>query len=476
MCSIGFCGCFNKNNSDVEEEENINIYEDDYSNKYHEGNGILSLFKSLNNFSIHDDGIILEKMKYILTHGIEKYYTDLLSGNIPNFEPNSSDSIFALIAIGLHYGTRSPEYNKVKEYLFSGSSGDLRYIIEIPIENALHSNKKFKKPEKDIFGNYYSEKKDPNCYNIPEECSIVFFSDWATGSKSSINLLEEVAKLNPDIVIHLGDVYFSGTLKETKNNLVKPFKKYLSPQTKVFVIPGNHDYYSGNEGINYSLESFNQTSTFFSLYNSKIQIEGMDTGFNDSNCFNILRERSHNVTVVEEEQEWHLHRSAIALEEKRKLIFLSHHQVISPWIHAGHVNGKLSPLNIDFFNQFRTVISSVDLWLYGHDHSFAIMNPYVFQNVVLLRARLIGNGDCQYRDESYSNYQNISPGHFETDENDIPNPSIKDIFPGSFDRLINNSFALLQSSKKEIVVSYYEIPQVELGVFSAPKIIYQEVL
>lgn len=471
------CGCFSKNNSDDEnlEENHAENYNENVDN-IHEGNGILSLFKSLNNFSIHDNEIVLEKMKYILTHGIEKYYIDILNGNVPNFEPNSPDSIFTLIAIGLHYGIFSSEYIKIKEYLFQGSSGDLRYIVEIPIENAIHLNKKFKKPEKDFFGNYYSENKDPNCYNIPDKCSIIFFSDWATGSKSSINLLKEVSKLNPDIVIHLGDVYFSGTLKETKNNLVNPFKKYLSPQTKIFIIPGNHDYYSGTEGVNYALKSFEQYSTYFSLYNSRIQIEGMDTGFNDSNCFNVLRERSHNVTTIEEEKDWHLHRSTIAIEEKRKLVFLSHHQVISPWMHAGHVNGKLSPLNIDLFNQYRTVISSVDLWLYGHDHSFAIMNPYVFQNVVLLRARLIGNGDCQYRDKDYSNYENISPGQFETNEEDIPIPSIKNVFPGAFDKLINNSFALLTISKKETSITYYEIPQVELGVFGDPTIIYQEVL
>jgi hypothetical protein len=43
---------------------------------------------------------------------------------------------------------------------------------------------------------------------------VALIADWGTGTEAAINLLQSVRQRSPDIVIHLGDVYYSGTESE----------------------------------------------------------------------------------------------------------------------------------------------------------------------------------------------------------------------------------------------------------------------
>jgi hypothetical protein len=474
-----------------EESEEIEPLDDDTFNRW-EGNGLLSVYQSIlsehgkekfrTNFFPHlkdlrepilDDQTSISKLFDYLRGGIDIYYENILDGSIDNFEPNSMDSVFALLVVGLHYGLNSKEYYKIRDLLFKTSYFDLEYL-EIPIKNVMHLNKKFQAPEKNIWGNFYSEAKDPNCYRIPETCTIALFSDWATGSRSAINLSKEVAKLVPDYVVNLGDTYYSGTVSETKSRLVDPIKNYIlkeCPKTRVFMIPGNHDLYSGMHGVKYALKEFGQNNLFFSLYNSKVQFQGINTGFNDSNCFNTFLHTAYNTYLEDSEMEWHEHR--INQRKDRKLIVLSHHMPISAWSPAGNIDDKTSPVNPKLFGQFKFCMNDIDLWLYGHDHSFSIFEPYTYDSVTLKAGRLIGNGACQYREQSMSHYEITTPGSFEVGE-EVPRPVIKDVFPGLLDNLLNNSFVLMNIGLDSIRINYYEIPQIALGIFGNPKILYYE--
>lgn len=484
-----FC-CKNRKEEDEENEE-VEVMDD--KDFVHFENGLLSIYQSImyekdskkfmkeffdnlksDEEPIVDDSNSISKLFDYLRGGVDMYYDNILDGTIDNFEPNSMDAVFALLIVGLYYGIGSVEYNKIKNLLFKTSFFDLAYL-EIPIQTMMNLRKRFHEPEKNIWNGFYSEAKDPNCYRMPETCTIALFADWATGTKSAINLANEVAKLNPDYVIHLGDVYYSGTVSETKTRLVDPIKIHIlkkCPNTQVFMVPGNHDYYAGTKGVKYALKAFGQNASFFSLYNSKVQIEGLDTGFNDSNPFNTFLEVAYNTDLQKSELEWHQHR--IKERNGRKLIFLSHHQAVSPWYPCGNVDNKTSPVNPKLFGQFKNCMDDIDLWFYGHDHSFCIMDPYTYEGVTLRGPRLIGNGACQYREQDISYYGKTTCGEFEVSEADIPRPVIKDIFPSTFNNLLNNSFVLMNIGLDFIRVNYYEIPQVELGVFDEPKIIYYE--
>lgn len=478
-----------------------NEFIDDNDFKHYEGYGLVSVYQSImgelgdkkestlhsflshlhpdaitNNKSNLDELHSISKLHLHLSKGIDSYYASIINGTIDSFEPNSIDSVLALLIIGIYYGVRSSEYKKIKGLLFKGSYYDIHYL-EVPIENIMHLRKKFHAPEKNIWGAFYNENKDPNCYSIAENCTIAIFSDWATGTKSAICLADAVATFLPDYVIHLGDVYYSGTVSETKDRLVQPIKNHIlskSRNAQVFMVPGNHDYYSGTKGVKYALKAFGQNASFFSLYNSKLQIEGLDTGFNDSDCFSTFFETAHNTTVMQSELDWHLHRIKTAQQSNRKLILLSHHQPVSPWRPAGNIDNKTSPVNPLLFSQFKDVMPQIDMWMYGHDHSFAILEPYTYDNATLKAGRLIGNGACQYRENALSYYETPVPTSFDVNPDIVPCPVVKSVFPGAFDNLLNASFVILNITSSSVNIAYYELPQTQLGVFGLPNMLYSE--
>lgn len=77
-------------------------------------------------------------------------------------------------------------------------------------------------------------------------------------------------------------------------------------------------------------------------------------------------------------------------------------------------------------------MDDIELWLFGHDHSLAIYEPYRYEDVTSKAGRLIGNGACQYREDSISNYLTTTHGTFEASEDEVPRPVIKNIFLGYF--------------------------------------------
>jgi hypothetical protein len=49
---------------------------------------------------------------------------------------------------------------------------------------------------------------------------VAIIGDWGTGADVAVNVLKQVAALKPDVLLHLGDVYFAGTQHEAKANFL----------------------------------------------------------------------------------------------------------------------------------------------------------------------------------------------------------------------------------------------------------------
>src|SRR5258708_3552213 len=65
----------------------------------------------------------------------------------------------------------------------------------------------------------YRRWKSPDDFvinSLPAECQIGIIGDWGTGDASAVALLREVARLKPDLLIHLGDIYYSCTASEAE--------------------------------------------------------------------------------------------------------------------------------------------------------------------------------------------------------------------------------------------------------------------
>jgi predicted phosphodiesterase len=196
---------------------------------------------------------------------------------------------------------------------------------------------------------------------------IAFVGDWGTGTKEAVELLEQVARKQPDLVIHLGDIYYSGLQSEVSSTFLDICRDVLG-DTPVFSLAGNHDMYSGGEGYYWLVDELEQRASYFCIRNEHWQFIAMDTGYHDWNPFAV----SDAVTFVNDaEAEWIRAKVTEGTAHGRRTCLLSHHQPFSAFenIGTGFVNDKL-------LTQLGSVLNNVDLWLWGHEHRLDIYDAY----------------------------------------------------------------------------------------------------
>src|SRR4029078_7178980 len=107
---------------------------------------------------------------------------------------------------------------------------------------------------------------------------------WATGQPEALEVLRQVKEQNPQVVVHLGDIYYAGTETEVENSCSPPWMDILKPGTSQItslVLAGNHDLYSGGQPFYNLLDKLQQPASYFCLRNADSQFIGLDTGLND---------------------------------------------------------------------------------------------------------------------------------------------------------------------------------------------------
>lgn len=241
-------------------------------------------------------------------------------------------------------------------------------------------------------------------YRLPNNAKVLILGDWGTGLDDAVMLLKQAMQQHqPDAVIHLGDIYYSGTPEECDLNFANVFDTVFTEvlgknkRIPVFSIPGNHDYYAfayGYYDMVTGLNSFNkkavQEASYFCLKTEDDlwQFLGMDTGFDDANPLNQLNPYYAGPQLHASEVVWHkdkLERFGGAT------ILLSHHQLFSS---NARINGRytsfgyfpfLNPYLLSYFQQYFP--SKVAGWLWGHEHNLVL---YKDQLCGLQKGRLVG--------------------------------------------------------------------------------------
>jgi hypothetical protein len=222
-----------------------------------------------------------------------------------------------------------------------------------------------------------------NCvYTIADECTIALVADLGTGNEHHENTLKAIKKLNPDYIIHLGDIYYSGTEKECKKNFMDPYDKVFPDKGNrppMWAIPGNHEYICYGRGFSSLLnEKFlgssdnPQTHFFFCLRSNFIEIIGLDSGFKSHNFTQLPwhPEMGWNTEFEESELAWLKKKIIPTREENRKTFLLTHHAFTSAFWSKHIVNEK-------FRKQLTGAglpLDKVTAWFWGDEHKFLIYN------------------------------------------------------------------------------------------------------
>jgi Calcineurin-like phosphoesterase len=224
---------------------------------------------------------------------------------------------------------------------------------------------------------------------------VALVGDWGTGAQPAVQLLKHIASWEPDVLIHLGDIYYSGTPAEYVSNFTSFIESVLrsgNPDLAAYALAGNHDIYCGGVGY-YDLiqylnpEPLKQPASFFCLRSAdeKWQLLAMDTELHD---YSPLEVEEALTFVEDDELKWHCARLK---EFPGRTILLSHHQLFSAFSPIGKAdqNGHRSASNPHLLKAFISMTASgrISAWFWGHEHTLSIYDPFAG----LQRGRCLGH-------------------------------------------------------------------------------------
>jgi hypothetical protein len=205
-------------------------------------------------------------------------------------------------------------------------------------------------------------------FPLADVANIAIVGDWGGGNQAAQAVAEQIKKLKPDHIIHLGDVYYAGTPKEVKDRFLKYWPTPAEPGLS-FALNSNHEMYSGGYGyFDVTLKQFKQPASYFSLENKNWRFIGLDTGYVD-----------HDLN--KEQVDW---LTAQFKGNNPRTILLSHHQLFSAYenTNTDHLTGRVQPF-LD--------AEQIYGWIWGHEHLCVVFKPYLG-----IKAVCLGNGCFPY--------------------------------------------------------------------------------
>lgn len=402
---------------------------------------------------------------------IDALYQRLIHGQTritTSFPLNAIEVYMYAGVIGLHYGPHSPQFQTITDSLVTYSNVDM-YWLGVAVEGLYTS---VTQPVA-----YQTSFSARDVLTIPNTCSILILSDFATGLRRSEVVLQEARRLCPTahLVIHGGDTYYSGSRKEQETNLIQPLKTYF-PHAMIRCLRGNHDLYSGPEGFAYVQESIQQPSTYFSVSNDYFLIQGMDTSLYDPNP---LQEGKVMVSLLPAEAKWHSDRIQHATQQGKKVLVMSHHEPLTWNDSVGVYKGKSPAVNMELYRQLEEVIPSIDAYYFGHQHGFMLYQDYTYRNgPTLKKPRLIGHGGCPVMsNQTLETLYTPPTTPYDTSMMDVPQlvqgPDWRLRHNGS---VIDTGFVMMTCDKDQIRADYYTIHSTALDVYEQAVCVYSETL
>ena len=237
------------------------------------------------------------------------------------------------------------------------------------------------------------------------DIKIAILGDWGTGQSDAQQVMKSAISKKPDYLIHLGDVYYTGTppfhLDEIylgedmeQEHLVDLWPKNMATG-RSFTMNSNHEMYCGARGLFQvalanDIFAAQQGKSYFLLQNEAWQIFGLDSGFASPDFLKM------NGALNQEQIDF----VRANVDRSKQTLFLTHHTGISPdgtQILYNNVE-QTTGLILDVSNalsptELPTPTSgpaqpqyAPDYWYWGHVHDGIVYTPWK-----------IGGKDCNMR-------------------------------------------------------------------------------
>ena len=219
--------------------------------------------------------------------------------------------------------------------------------------------------------------------SIPDKARIAVFADWGTGLYGAPAVGKCIEGLDRcDVVLHLGDTYYSGEGDEIRDRLVGNWPSRPAGALNR-ALNGNHEMYSGGKGYFQALSGFfQQPASCFALQNAGWILVCLDTAYQDFD-------------LDGKQVEWL--KSIVNAAGNRKLILFSHHQ---PFSQLDDQGPKLQVALADLLNTQR-----IHAWFWGHEHRLVLYDPHPIWE---LKGRCIGHGGFPaFRDDLPDAHGNV---------------------------------------------------------------------
>ena len=296
-------------------------------------------------------------------------------------------------------------------------------------------------------------------WRLPATSKVLIIGDWGTHMSDNVALLRQALRLQPDAIIHLGDVYYSGTVSECTDNVLNVLDELMpAKRLPFFTLAGNHDYYSGGAGfydmisrVNSNVPGCLQKASYFCLRtaDSRWQFLAMDTGINDRNPVDHMAP-----SLEKSEVTWHIDKLT---SFKGSTILCSHHQLYSA--NSRIADGPRPYLNESLNTVFKRYYDRVAAWFWGHEHNLVIFKDsqlFPGEQNALRKGRLVG---CSaYEETQVENPYDKDPDCTNIEyASDIPRLHISK-YKSPTQQFYNHAFTLLEIAPDKIVAKYYEYP------------------
>jgi hypothetical protein len=209
----------------------------------------------------------------------------------------------------------------------------------------------------------------------PSDFRMAVLGDWGTGRYGAPVSAKSIENdpTGYDVLMHLGDVYYSGDDKEVQKQFLDFWPKSpKKPHAVNRACNSNHEMYTGGHAyFKKTLPKFGQKASYFAVQNDHWVLCGLDTAYLDKD-------------LAKNQALW-LRKIVAENQGVRKVILFSHHQPLS-WIEEQHpkVVGKLGDILTG---------GHIFAWYWGHEHRCVIYDHHPQWK---LRGRCVGHGGYPY--------------------------------------------------------------------------------